>query len=210
MAKIRAELDQWENISKWMYLDPNGYVTVGIGTRLENISEAQGIPFHLESDGGALATSGQIAEAYAAISAAVYGQAYTYDFYDPNRLPGYTAPALYITRSTAEKLRDEHILGDYKALKEIYSDLARRPYGQGTVSGDFDSFPEKVKIALFDIIYNVGRDGLKKFRRMNDYIVHGNWFMAARESHRAPPVPEARNIGVRNLFLEAACFYQNF
>jgi GH24 family phage-related lysozyme (muramidase) len=193
-----------------MYKDPNGYITVGIGTRLENVNEAQGIPFHVGSDGGGLATSNQIAESYAAISAATYGQAYSPDYYAPDRLPGYTAPALFITRATADKLRDDHILEDYKALKEIYSDLARRPYGSGAVSGDFDSFPDDVKVALFDMIYNLGKDGLKKFKRMNDHIVHGDWFRAAGESHRAAPVPETRNIRVRNFFLEAACFYQDF
>jgi GH24 family phage-related lysozyme (muramidase) len=189
MNEIRRTLDEWETPTLHMYLDSEGNVTVGIGTLLEGISEAKGIPFYHRGSGTA-ATPEEIERAYGVIAAGSAGQkarkpqnkfsASHYEF----------TTDLLISSPTAIKLRDAHINTNYADLQRIYP--------------KFNTFPSEVKIALFDMAYNLGARKLDTgFPNLKAAINRRDWRTAARESHRRG-VQSGRNLDIGELFSEAA------
>lgn len=70
---------------------------------------------------------------------------------------------------------------------------------------EFDVLPSSVRLALFDMIFNLGATKLRvRYPRMNRAIGEADWNKAAAESNRLPPISPARNAYVRRLFEEAA------
>lgn len=63
--------------------------------------------------------------------------------------------------------------------------------------------PPSVQVALTDMAFNVGVDGLFKYRKLRAAVQAKDWATAARECHRNGP-SEARNTETAALFLEAA------
>ena len=98
-----------------------------------------------------------------------------------------------------QALRDDHIKADYVELKKIYL--------------QFDSFPDDAKVALFDMIYNVGpgrnktrlhrASGLRNFVGMNAAINAGKWSLAADRCMRHG-IQAARNRRTAELFRSSA------
>lgn len=109
---------------------------------------------------------------------------------------------LRITIKTSSTLRDAHVQADYKQLKLIYP--------------NFDTFPENTKLALFDMIYNLGpgkwktlserATGLRQFVLMNNAINKEDWKTAALHCSRKG-IPIERNNMTAALFL--SCIVQN-
>ncbi|MDF4742558.1 hypothetical protein P3545_06470 [Vibrio parahaemolyticus] len=80
-----------------------------------------------------------------------------------------------------------HIQSFEKELKVIYGDDA------------FTSYPDNVKLALFDMIFNLGMPKLKDtYPKFNGHIRNGNYQQAALESKRNG-VQAERNAYVANL-----------
>lgn len=89
--------------------------------------------------------------------------------------------------------RDEHIDDFYKELTGIY----KKANGY---ADNFDGMPDRIQIALFDMIFNLGATKLKNiFSSFNNGIKTSDWAKAALESNR-PDVNTARNAHVRDLF----------
>ena len=173
-------LIKYEGNIPHMYLDSKGYVTVGIGHLLSTVQNAQKLPF-VDKD-GKKATSEQIAADYNMIAKQPKGH------YAPN-----------YRRFTKLHLKNDDILsGVNNHIKKFESNLTVNYPG-------FNAFPIEAKLALFDMGFNLGVKGLKtKFPNMNRAISKKDWLTAAKESHRKPPVAEARNDYVKWLFEKAA------
>lgn len=91
-----------------------------------------------------------------------------------------------------DSLTDKHIESFEKELKRLYG------------NSDFSSYPTKVRLALFDMIFNLGMTNLKReFPSFNKHIKARNWKMAAEESRRRD-VGATRNKYVRELLEKAA------
>ena len=109
-----------------------------------------------------------------------------------------TITDLRMTLDVAISLADRHVMSDYAALQDIYP--------------GFDSFPQDVKLALFDMIYNLGAGrgngahhratGLRAFTTMNSAIARRDWRGAASSCTRVGPPPQ-RNAATSLLFLRA-------
>ena len=70
---------------------------------------------------------------------------------------------------------------------------------------DFDKFPSEAKLALIDIIFNVGMTDLKnKWPTMNMAIKAKDWAKVAVNSNRKSPISAARNKYVKDLFVKAS------
>lgn len=196
--RIQEDLNRWEGMIPWMYLDSEGLVTVGFGTQLGTANAAVEVNFQHDKD-GALATQPDIIAAYnvvhagsAAQKAALPAQKSTAQHYEK-------VTDLRIAPATASLLRDAHVDADYTQLKLIYP--------------KFDGFPDDAKVALFDMIYNMGAGhgksrhhraiGLRSFATMNADINKGNWRDAAKRCHRRG-IPEGRNQEVAQLFNNCA------
>ena len=98
---------------------------------------------------------------------------------------------LKLTDIEIDKLTNKRIDDFYKELKLIYP--------------DFDKYPSEVKLALFDLIYNLGMTELKNnWPNFNKHIKAKDWKAAAGESSRKPPISPARNKYVKDLLEKAA------
>jgi GH24 family phage-related lysozyme (muramidase) len=171
-----------------MYLDSEGHVTVGIGTKLLNANRAKNIRF-LQRESRKAATPEEIGAAYEIIAAGSATQLCTH--------PSYKLPArrfefmtnLIIEDETAYTLLESHVKDDYASLTEIY------PF--------FDSFPNDAKLALFDMIYTLGAAGLSRFYRMNNAVLRRDWLTAADQCRRVQAQSD-RNLQTAWMFGDAA------
>jgi len=160
-----------------MYRDTVGKVTVGVGLMLPDAKAAEALPFLV---GTRAATPEEIAAEYARVDAMAMGRSSTF----------YKTPAsLVLTQQTIDaKLRS--VLAGFEA------DLRSRfPH--------YDVLPDGVKMALLDMIYNLGpADLFKGFPHLVAAIETGAWAQAAEHCMRRGP-GAARNDWTREQFLSA-------
>lgn len=179
---LRTNLKRYEGWTNYMYLDSRGYVTIGVGHLIPNASDAVQIPFVVPSS-GQRASSQQIGQAYNNLSS----------------LPSGNYTARYYERFTQLRVKNVWVARMLdRQLKLFYGELCRLYPG-------FQLFPESAKIALFDMIFNLGATKLRMlFPKFNQAIQQRDWQVAASESHRLPPVSVARNQYVHDLLIKAA------
>jgi GH24 family phage-related lysozyme (muramidase) len=160
-----------------MYRDTIGKVTVGVGLMLPSSEAAQVLPF---TAGARSATPQEIAAEFARVEAMVTGRPSTY----------YKAPSsLELTQQTI----DAKLIA---VLQQFETDLRAR-------IAHYDALPDGVKMALLDMIYNLGPAGLfKGFPHLMTAIETGAWTQAAANCLRHGPSPE-RNAWTREQFLSA-------
>ena len=66
----------------------------------------------------------------------------------------------------------------------------------------WNTYPEPVQEALFDMAFNLGIDGLKKFHMLLAAVDRGDWETAAQQCHRMG-IQESRNNATAALFRQA-------
>jgi GH24 family phage-related lysozyme (muramidase) len=172
-----AKLKEFEGCVPWMYRDTVGKVTVGVGLMLPSAGAAEALPFLLD---GRAATTAEIAAEFARIDAMTMG-----------RLPAFYRAA------TSLELSDETIDAKLSAaLQGFEADLR-------TQISHYDGLPDGVKMALLDMIYNLGPAGLfKGFPHLMTAVESGSWAQAAACCMRRGPSAE-RNAWTREQFLSA-------
>ncbi|TWB80089.1 phage lysozyme [Nitrospirillum amazonense] len=158
-----------------MYLDSEGLVTVGCGTLLATAESASALPF-LHKGNNQPASKLEVEAAWRALfighqeqKSAAPHKKHTAAHYENDS-------DLRITQATANTLLDAHLDSDHLHLKLIYP--------------KFDDFPDDAKLALFDMIYNLGAGrsktrhhraaGLMAYSTMNHAINSGDWAKAAK------------------------------
>jgi GH24 family phage-related lysozyme (muramidase) len=160
-----------------MYRDTVGKVTVGVGLMLPDARAAQALPFML---GTRPATPDEVASDYARVDAMAMGHASAF----------YKIPAsLQLTQQTI----DTKLIS---VLQGFESDLR-------TEFPHYDTLPDGVKMALLDMIYNLGPAGLfKGFPHLVAAVQTGAWAQAAQHCTRRGPAP-TRNEWTQKQFLSA-------
>src|SRR5205807_1406002 len=68
---------------------------------------------------------------------------------------------------------------------------------------NWETYPEPAQAALFDMAYNLGIGGLKKFPHMLAAVDAADWDTAAKECHRNG-IGDARNAETAALFRQLA------
>ncbi len=177
---LRSKLEKYEGKVSHMYLDSKGYVTVGIGHLLSTIVDAQKLDFKNASN--KLASKNEIKSDFEAVKKQ-----------PANRLASMYKKHTKLTLSAMEinKLTDKHIDSFEKELKRIYT--------------GFNTFPTEVRLALFDLIFNLGMTKLKnKWPIFNSAIKAKDWQKAADNSNRKSPISAARNKYVKDLLEKSA------
>jgi GH24 family phage-related lysozyme (muramidase) len=172
-----AKLKEFEGCVPWMYRDTVGKVTVGVGLMLPDARAAEALPFVL---GARAATPEEIAAEYARVDAMTLGRASAF----------YKIPvSLEVTQQTIDaKLKS--------VLEGFEADLR-------TQFPRYDALPDGVKMALLDMIYNLGPEGLfKGFPHLVAAVEAGAWAQAAEHCMRRGP-SAARNAWTRQQFLSA-------
>jgi len=169
------KLKEFEGCVPWMYRDTVGKVTVGVGLMLPNLEAAQNLPFVLNNHA---ATPEEIATEYARVDAMTLGKAAVF----------YKIPAsLELTQQTID--------GKLLAVLEDFEANLRAEFPA------YDTFPDAIKLALLDMIYNLGAAGLfKGFPHLIAAVQTSNWAQAAEHCTRRGPAP-ARNNWTKQQFL---------
>ena len=184
--EVITKLEEYEGRYDHLYIDTKGKVTVGVGHLVASEINIAFVTMHklVNNLPSGLATLEEKKAEYRTISkqkknyrAAWYKQ--------------YTT--LVMSDVDINSQRDKHVDSFYAELTSIYKKTNGYP-------DDFDNFPEKIQIALFDMIFNLGKTKLKNtFPTLNTAIKTSNWGKAALESNR-PDVNASRNNYVRDLF----------
>jgi len=178
-AKLRKKLEQYEGRVEHMYLDTKGYVTVGVGHMMSSAEEAKKVAF-INASSNAQASKKEIEDEFALIKSKPFGAAYP-----ARRFKSSTK--LKLTDSTINELTNKHITSFEGELKQIYG------------ATEFNTHPENVKLALFDMIFNLGMPKLKTgYPKFNKYIKAKDYKNAALESNRNGIAAE-RNQYVKDL-----------
>ena len=160
-----------------MYRDTVGKVTVGVGLMLPDAKAAEALPFVV---GTRPATPEEIAAEYARVDAMPIGRASA--FYK-------TPTSLLLTPQTIDAKLTSVLAGFEADLR------AQFPH--------YDTLPDSVKMALLDMIYNLGPAGLfKGFPHLVAAIQTGAWTQAAQHCIRRGP-GAARNDWTKEQFLSA-------
>jgi GH24 family phage-related lysozyme (muramidase) len=172
-----AKLKEFEGCVPWMYRDTVGKVTVGVGLMLPDAKAAQTLPFVL---GTRPATPNEIAAEYTRVDAMAMGRPSAF----------YKTPAsLELTQQTIDAKLSAVLAGFETDLR------AEFPH--------YDALPDGVKMALLDIIYNLGPAGLfRGFPHLVVAVRTGAWAQAAERCLRRGP-SAARNAWTREQFLSA-------
>ena len=154
-----------------------GKVTVGIGHAIETPAGALNLTWSID---GRPATGAEIQADYANVAAARIGlvaQAY--------------APL------TEARMAD----ADIDAL--IASDVASFETSLAATLPNWNTYPAPAQAALFDMAFNLGLGGLRKFPHLLAAVDAGQWDVAAAQCHRQG-ISEVRNQQTAALFLQAA------
>jgi GH24 family phage-related lysozyme (muramidase) len=178
MERALAQIAIFEGSVAWMYVDTVGKVTVGVGLMLPDVVAAQALPFLAA---GQAATAEQIAAEFARVSAMALG-----------KLPGFykTPTCLQLEDACIQQKLQSVLAGFEEKLR------ARWP--------NYDQFPDEAKMALLDMSYNLGPDGLLKgYPTLVKTLTAGDWAAAAEQCQRRGPAP-ARNDWTKQMFLTAA------
>jgi len=162
----------------FMYRDSNGWVTVGVGFMIPDENAAKKIPFVTAL--GALATKDQIET----------------DFKRVYSLPAGLVADKYRSQSSLLITFDYTASILLKKLKEC--DRALR----GNYKS-YDTYPDPVKLALLDMIYNLGAAKLfGQFPAFNRSVNDQDWKTAADQCHRKHKgAADNRNAWTRHQFL---------
>ena len=160
-----------------MYRDTVGKVTVGVGLMLPDARAAEALPFVL---GARAATPEEIACEYARVDAMTLGHA-----------------SAFYKISTSLELTQQTIDAKLKSVLEGFEANLRVQFPH------YDALPDGVKMALLDMIYNLGASGLfKGFPHLVAAVEAGAWAQAAERCIRRGP-SAARNAWTRQQFLSA-------
>jgi len=160
-----------------MYRDTVGKITVGVGLMLPDAKAAQALPFVL---GTRTATPQEIAAEYTRVDSLPLGRVSA--FYKPST-------QLELTQQTIDAKLSAVLQGFETDLR------AHLPH--------YDTLPDPVKLALLDMIYNLGPGELfNGFPHLIAAVESGSWAEAAAHCLRRGPSP-ARNNWTREQFLSA-------
>jgi GH24 family phage-related lysozyme (muramidase) len=172
-----AKLKEFEGCVPWMYRDTVGKVTVGVGLMLPDAKAAEALPFLL---GARAATPEEIAAEYARVDAMMLGH-----------------PSAFYKIPRSLELTQQTIDAKLKSVLESFEADLRTQFPR------YDALPDGVKMALLDMIYNLGPEGLfKGFPHLVAAVEAGAWAQAAEHCMRLGP-SVARNTWTRQQFLSA-------
>ncbi|MBZ5725856.1 MAG: glycoside hydrolase family protein [Acidobacteriia bacterium] len=177
LSAAAARLRKFEGSVSHMYRCTGGEVTVGVGHAMAAAADAARLVWEID---GVAATAEQAQADFQKVAAAQKGLV-----------------ASAYAGLTQCRMSDDAISGVLEAdLQAFEAQLA-------AALPRWSSYPEPVQEALFDMAFNLGLGGLKKFPRLLAAVNAGDWTTAAAQCHRQG-IGETRNQETAALFLQAA------
>ena len=175
-ASVIARLKAFEGCIDYMYKCTGGEVTIGIGHALQTAADAKRLSWQLN---GASAEPEQVQSDYTAVAAAPKGQV--------------ASAYAHLTRCR---------MGADDVERLVIADVQSFEAQLAAALPNWSSYPDPAQQALFDMAFNLGLGGLKKFPTMLHAVNAGDWATAAARCHRMG-IGEARNQATAALFLQA-------
>ncbi len=175
LEQVVAKLEFFEGSIPWMYRDTVGKVTVGVGVMLPDAAAATALSFRL---GGQPAGAVDIAAEFARVDALPMGR-----------------PAPFYRREGGPELSQDEIGALLRnMIVRFEAELREKIAG-------YDNFPDQARMALLDMAYNLGPEGLLRgFPRLIQAAEAGDWKQAAAQCFRHGP-GAARNQWTEAMFL---------
>jgi GH24 family phage-related lysozyme (muramidase) len=195
--KLKAALVKYESSIPFLYQDSVGQVTIGVGHLVPSELKATALALRRRSDRQP-ATADEKKAAWKAVKAEnryyvgakdhkqhVYGAGH-YEKSSP----------LYMDSTDIDQLTEDHIVEFEAYLKKAFSK-------QNGYQTDFDGMPDNVRLALFDMMFNMGPTRFPRpWHNLVEAIKKTDWKKAADSSNR-PQVNLERNAYVKSLLLSA-------
>jgi GH24 family phage-related lysozyme (muramidase) len=176
-ALVIPRLESFEGRVPYMYLCTGGKITIGIGHAIEAPADALPLTWSIA---GRPATSSEIQGDYASVAAAQKG----------------------LTAKSYASLTQCR-MGDADIDALISSDVAKFETSLAAALPNWNTYPAPAQAALFDMAFNLGLGGLKKFPNMLAAVDAGQWDAAAAQCHRQG-IADVRNQQTADLFRQAA------
>ncbi len=175
LEQFLAKLESFEGSIPWMYRDTVGKVTVGVGVMLPDAAAAMALPFERS---GQPVSQAEIAAEFARVDALPMGRA-----------------AHFYCKANGPELSGNEIDDLLRSVILRFEEELR-----AKIAG-YDNFPDQARMALLDMAYNLGLDGLLKgFPRLIQAAEEGDWKQAAAQCFRHGP-GAARNQWTEAMFL---------
>ena len=175
-ANVIPRVESFEGRVPYMYRCTGGDVTVGVGHALLRAVDAVALSWSIA---GRPATAEEVAADWGKVAAAATGRV-----------------ASAYQGLTQSRISDDAI--DALLASDVVSFTAQLV----RALPNWNRYPEPAQEALFDMAFNLGLGGLKKFPHMLAAVDAGDWDAAAAQCHRQG-IGEARNQQTANLFLQA-------
>lgn len=178
--EIKLFVAPFEGNISHMYLDTEGYVTVGIGNMLPNAAAAVLLRFTNRTTKND-ATEAEIKADFESVAKQAKAQsALKYKEFTKLDMPDVEVNRLFQSR----------IAEFQKQLRKLYP--------------KYDEYPASAQLAMLDMAFNMGAGGLKtKWPKLNKSIDALSWADAAEQCER-PGANAVRNSGTKALFMQAA------
>lgn len=173
---VLVRLEKFEGRIPYMYRCTGGEVTVGIGHAIPSGGDAVALDWNVN---GQAPTPDQVRADYAKVAAAAKG------------LVAKTYQPLSQCRMTDAAI-DALAAGDVTKFTGLIA--AALP--------NWNTYPDGVQAALFDMAYNLGVGGLLKFHKLIAACDAADWATAANQCHRLG-IGEDRNQETAALFRQA-------
>lgn len=185
-AEIRnsviRKIEEYEGRVNHLYVDSVGRVTIGVGHLVANRSTISTITLY-KTNPTKTASLKEKQDDYDSVSKA--GAGYAASWYKKKT-------TLIMTDADVNALLNKHVNEFYGYLRNIYKKSKGYP-------DDFDDLPKNVRLALFDMIFNLGPNKIVSvFKTFDKHLKEGDWSKAAVASNR-PQVSAARNSYVQQL-----------
>lgn len=179
--------EQHEGRISWMYLDTVGRVTVGIGHMIPSADAAVMVPF-VDPASGSKASADAARAGFDAVAAA-------------QASVGRAAGAFQ--RLTTLRLDDDGIAAVFAADFDRIVGRTRDLFK--TVGGGLDSYPDPAQLAVIDMAFNLGPDGLfNKFPSFRTKGLAPRAFDAAAAESRRGGISDERNKWTYDQLMAAA------
>jgi len=188
-TEVEKKIEEYEGRYNHMYLDTKSKVTIGVGHLITNRTAVTTLTLYTLKNNlpNVAATLKEKQDEYDTI--AKQKKNYKASWYKQHC-------KLVMKDLDINTQRKKHITTFYTELCGLY----KKTKGYTT---DFDSMPESVQKALFDMIFNLGLTKLSTtFTKFNSAIKQEKWDEAAKQCNR-PDVNAARNTYVKGLFTTA-------
>jgi GH24 family phage-related lysozyme (muramidase) len=174
---VIPRVESFEGRVPYMYLCTGGEITIGIGHAIAIPADALKLTWSID---GRAATDDEIQADYASVAGAQKG---------------------LLAKSYAPLTQCRMADADIDAL--IGADVTRFEALLAAALPNWNSYPAPAQEALFDMAFNLGIGGLKKFHNLLAAVDAGQWEVAAAQCHRQG-IGETRNQQTAALFQQAA------